>query len=107
MCIAVIGGMDRLERDYINEAEKFGIRLKVYTKPETNITSKIKNVDWLVIFTNKVSHRAKKEAMGIAKSRNIPVLMCHSCGICTMRDCLNCISEKNSLQQKAIKNRED
>lgn len=101
MCIAVIGGMDRLERDYINEAEKFGIRLKVYTNPETNFISKIKNVDALIIFTNKVSHRAKNEAMSIAKSRNIPVLMHHSCGICTLRDCLGCLLNKIGLEKKS------
>ncbi len=36
MCVALIGGMDRLERDYINinEAERLGVELKVYTKSE-------------------------------------------------------------------------
>jgi hypothetical protein len=74
MCVALIGGMDRLERHYISEAEKFGILIKVFTKPEAGITSKIKNVDAVVIFINKVSHRAKREVMNITKSRNIPFL---------------------------------
>ncbi len=94
MCVALIGGMDRLERQYINEAERFGIDLKVFTKPEAGIASKIKNVDALVIFTNKVSHRAKKEVIGIAKARNIPVFMYHSCGVCTLRDCLKCLKKE-------------
>ncbi len=67
MCVALIGGMDRLERHYISEAERMGIDLKVYTKSETGIASKIKNVDAVVIFTNKVSHKARKEAMSMAK----------------------------------------
>ncbi len=91
MCVALIGGMDRLERNYISEAEKMGIDLKVYTKSETGIASKVRNVDAVVIFTNKVSHKAKKEVMNIAKLRNIPVFMYHSCGICTLRDCLTCL----------------
>lgn len=91
MCIALIGGMDRLERNYMSEAQKLGVDLKVYTKSETDIASKVKNVDAVVIFTNKVSHKAKKEAMNIAKARNIPVFMYHSCGICTLRDCLTCL----------------
>jgi len=98
MCIALIGGMDRLERNYINEAERIGVDLKVYTKSETGIASKIKNVDAVVIFTNKVSHKAKKEVMNIAKLRNIPVFMYHSCGICTLRECLSCLkNEKATL----------
>lgn len=91
MYVALIGGMDRLERNYINEVEKLGIDLKVFTKPETAMASKIRNVDALVIFTNKVSHKAKREVMNTAKAKNIPVFMYHSCGICTLRDCFNCL----------------
>ncbi len=91
MCVALIGGMDRLKRNYIIEAEKVGIYLKVYTRSEISITSKVKNVDAVVIFTNKISHKAKMEVMKTAKAKNIPVFMYHSCGICTLRDCLNCI----------------
>lgn len=94
MSIALIGGMDRLERHYLVEAEKFGIDLKVFTKPETEIALKIRHVDALVIFTNKVSHKARREVMNIAKAKNIPVFMYHSCGICTLRDCLNCLKTK-------------
>jgi len=97
MCVAVIGGMDRLERNYITEAEKLGIDLRVFTKPETAMASKIRNVDALVIFTNKVSHKAKREAINVAKAKNIPVFMHHSCGICTLRDCLSCL--KNTSKE--------
>lgn len=76
---------------YINEAEGFGVDLKVFTKPEGNMASKIGHVNAVVIFTNKASHKAKKEVMNIAKARNIPELMYHSCGICTLRDCLSCL----------------
>ncbi len=94
MCIALIGGMDRLEREYINEAGKYGIFLKVFTKPAVAIQSKIKNVDAVIIFTNKVSHMARKEVMSAAKARKIPVFMYHSCGICTLRECLNCLKKE-------------
>jgi cellobiose-specific phosphotransferase system component IIB len=94
MCVALIGGMDRLERNYISEAGKLGIDLRVFTKPESELSSKIKNVDAVVIFTNKVSHKAKREVMNIAKGKNIPVFMYHSCGICTLRDCLSCIKHR-------------
>ena len=94
MSIVLIGGMDRLARHYVNEAVKFGISLKVFTKSETGIKAKIGHLDGVVIFTNKVSHRVKKEAVDMARARNIPVLMYHSCGICTLRDCFNCLSKR-------------
>ncbi len=91
MSIALVGGMDRLERHYMDEAEKLGIDLRVFNRSEAGMASKVKNVDAVVIFTNKVSHKAKREAMNAAKSMNIPVLMHHSCGVCTLRDCFNCL----------------
>ncbi|WP_298271372.1 DUF2325 domain-containing protein [Geobacter sp.] len=91
MCVALIGGMDRLERHYVGEAERLGIALRVFTRSEVNIGSKLKHVDAVVIFTNKVSHRVKAEAMKAAKSNGIPVFMHHSCGVCTLRDCFNCL----------------
>lgn len=91
MCVALIGGMDRLKRDYVNEAKRFGIDLRVYTRSEKGLTSKVMNVDAVIIFTNKVSHQARREVMIAAKAKKIPVLMCHSCGICTLRNCLNCL----------------
>ncbi|HED00116.1 MAG TPA: DUF2325 domain-containing protein [Proteobacteria bacterium] len=100
MCVALIGGMDRLERHYVAEAERLGVELKVFTKFKANIPLKIKNVDALVIFTNKVSHKAKGEVMSIAKAGDIPVLMHHSCGISTLRDCLHCLVNRSVIGSK-------
>ncbi|RJQ19307.1 MAG: DUF2325 domain-containing protein [Nitrospiraceae bacterium] len=97
MCVALIGGMDRLERQYKTEAEKMGINLKVFTRSESGLSSKIRNMDALVILTNKVSHQAKREVMNVAKAKNIPVFMYHSCGVCTLRDCLSCL--KNNARE--------
>ena len=91
MCIALIGGMERLERHYLEEGERAGVDLRVFNSSEVNIGSKIRNVDAMVIFTNKVSHRARREVMSMARSRSIPVFQCHSCGVCTLRDCFKCL----------------
>lgn len=91
MSIALIGGIKSLERRYIDEAWKLGLELKVFNGPETRFAGKIKNVKAFVIFTNKVSHRARKVVMNRAKTDKVLVLTCHSCGISTLRECLGCI----------------
>lgn len=91
MSIVLIGGMDRLEKQYVKEAEKLGMDLRVFTRAENGIASKLKNTDAVVIFTNKVSHRAKNDAMSAARTHDIPVFMHHACGVCTLRECLKCI----------------
>jgi len=92
MCIALIGGMDRLGRHYREEAGRAGISLQVFNSSQTNIAAKLKKADAMVIFTNKVSHRMKIEAMQVAKAMDIPVFMHHACGVCTFRNCLKCLA---------------
>jgi hypothetical protein len=93
--VALIGGMDRLRRHYIEEAGKSGVNLRVFSQSENNIGAKIQKLDALVIFTNKISHQVKTEAMQVAKSNNIPVLMSHSCGVCSLRECIECLVNKS------------
>jgi hypothetical protein len=89
--ITLFGGMDRLKKHYIDEAEKCGVNVKVLNNARVNISAQIQNADAVVIFTNKVSHLTKKEVMNVARSRQIKVLMCHSCGICSWRECIGCL----------------
>jgi hypothetical protein len=91
MCVALIGGMYRLERHYIEEAEKMGIDLRVFTRQVANMGSKIRNADAMLIFTSKVSHKVKTQAIKEAKANGISVHMRHSCGVCALRNCLDCL----------------
>ncbi|WP_018124801.1 DUF2325 domain-containing protein [Desulfovibrio oxyclinae] len=89
MCAALIGGMDRLKREYMNEAKKQGVKLKFFTGKERNISGSVGGVDLVVMFTNKISHKARNEVMGVVKSREIPMVMHHSCGVSSLRRCLH------------------
>lgn len=94
MSVALIGGMERLERRYADEARRLGIALKVFNVAEAGMAGKLKKVDALVVFTNKVSHEARTEAFRVARSRGIPLILRHSCGVCTFRDCINCLNNR-------------
>ena len=89
MCVGLIGGMYRLERYYMREADRFDIELKVFNQWERNLSKKINSLDALILFTNKVSHMAKKEAVDQARSNQIPIFLYHSSGISTLRKCLD------------------
>jgi hypothetical protein len=91
MSIVLVGGMDRLGGQYRREAEHLGMNLRIFSQAEQGMGTKIKNADAVVIFTNKVSHRAKNEACAAAKNSGIPVFMHHACGVCTLRECLKCL----------------
>lgn len=91
MSIILIGGMDRLGEQYRAEAKRHGVNIRIFSQDEQGISAKIKNADGVVIFTNKVSHQARNRAFKAAKSEGVPVLMHHSCGVCSLGECLNCI----------------
>jgi len=80
--------MDRLHKDYIAAAKEKGHSLKCISRNERNFTDKIGNPDAMIVFTNKISHEAKRKAVQVARSRNIPLQMVHSCGVSSLRECL-------------------
>ncbi|GAB6057531.1 DUF2325 domain-containing protein [Desulfonatronum parangueonense] len=88
MCATLIGGMDRLKSNYLQTARQAGVELKIFTGKENSIANQLGESKMIIIFTNKVSHQARNEAMTVAKNRNIPVHMLHSCGVSSLRKCL-------------------
>ena len=89
MCVTLIGGMDRLKPEYLAAAREGGATLKCISRNERNFTDKIGNPDAIIVFTNKVSHEARRKALEHARSRRIPIHMIHSCGVSSLRDCLS------------------
>lgn len=88
MCVTLIGGMDRLHPEYMAAAREGGHSLKCISRNECNFVDKLGNPDVLIVFTNKVSHEARRKAMRVARSRKIPIQLVHSCGVSSLRECL-------------------
>jgi hypothetical protein len=98
MCIAVIGGVKRLEPHYLREGERMGIELRLFNDPGAEVTEKIARADAVIIFTNMVSHNARRLAKKAARIQGIPVFMHHACGLCTLRECLGCLMIHNNVR---------
>jgi len=91
MSVVLVGGMDRLGNQYRKEAKRMGMKLRIFNQSENDLEGKIGSADAVVIFTNKVSHQARNQAVATAKRRGIPLFMHHGCGVCTLRECLRCL----------------
>ena len=87
MCAALVGGMDRLRKEYIDTAKDMGVSLKVFTGQERSIKSQLGDLDMMILFTGKVSHAARQEAVKHAKTNRIPLHMIHSSGVSALRKC--------------------
>jgi hypothetical protein len=51
---------------------------------------KLCHSDGVVLFTGKISHAARREAINATRRHNIPLYQFHTCGLCALRDCLRC-----------------
>jgi len=91
MSVVLVGGMDRLGNQYRKVAKRMGMELRIFNQSENDLDGKIGRAEAVVIFTNKVSHQARNQAVSAAKRRGIPLFMHHGCGVCTLRECLKCL----------------
>lgn len=96
--------MDRLGDHYLQEARNQGVKLRIFSQSTIKMATKIKHADAVVIFTNKVSHKARNEALTAAKRQGIPVFMHHACGVCTLRECLQCLTTAHDSHQNLTRN---
>ena len=91
MCAVLIGGMDRLHREYIDAAKSLGVNLKVFAGQERSIKKQLGGADLLILCTGKVSHSARQEVVSHASVRKIPLFMMRSSGVSSLRGCIeNC-----------------
>jgi hypothetical protein len=91
MNVVLVGGMDRLHDEYRMEAKRQGVDIQIFSQDQQSMCSKIRKSEGVVIFTNKVSHQARNRAVSAAKLEGVPVFMHHSCGVCSLRECLQCL----------------
>lgn len=88
MCVTLVGGMDRLKKDYEEVARQGGATLRHIHRNERNFEDKIGTPDAIIVFTNKISHEARRKAVRHARARRIPISLVHSCGVSSLRECL-------------------
>jgi hypothetical protein len=88
MCAVLVGGMDRLRNEYIEAAKALGVDLKVFTGQERSIKNQLGVIDLMILFTSKLSHAARQEAIKHARTHNIPLHMIHSSGVSALRRCI-------------------
>ncbi|GHV53943.1 hypothetical protein FACS1894206_05670 [Deltaproteobacteria bacterium] len=88
MCVALVGGMDRLKRDYEKTAKSMGITLRIFTGKESCLLDKMGQPDHTILFTGMISHNARAGVMQRSKSLGIPVTFLHSSGVSSLSRCL-------------------
>ena len=86
MSVVIIGGHDRMVRQYKEICENHKYKAKVFTQMKTGLDKLIGRPDLLILFTNTVSHKMARCAVEEAERCNADVVRCHT-------------SSKNALQE--------
>ncbi len=101
MSIAVIGGMDRLKRDYQKVGVKYGVDIYHFERGRPRLDKRLGNMDAIVIFTGRVSHNAMKTARSVATAGGASVIMSRACGLSSLAMCLERIIKEENKKEVA------
>ena len=78
MSFVLVGGHDRMHREYMQIGKQHGHKVKVFTQLPTRFSKCIGSPDAILIFTSTLSHKMLIIAEKEAKRKNIPVIRSHS-----------------------------
>ncbi|MCI8374795.1 MAG: DUF2325 domain-containing protein [Lachnospiraceae bacterium] len=78
MSVVIIGGHDRMIRQYQDVCKAYRCKAKVFTQMTGDLKKQIGRPDLCVLFTNTVSHKMVKCAMEEAKRNHTQVVRSHT-----------------------------
>lgn len=93
MNLVVVGGHERMEKDYINIGKQKGYKTKVFTTMSSKFNNSIGRPDAIVIFTSAVSHKMTSIAENQAKKNDILIVRHRNSSKIAFKECLDRIDE--------------
>ena len=87
MSVVIVGGNERMARQYEDLCREYSCRAKIFMKTDRGIQN-FGTPDLLVLFTSTISHKMLDIATGQAKKRNIRVARCHTSSMSALRNIL-------------------
>ncbi len=73
MSVVIVGGHDRMVRQYMDICKKYNCKSKVFTQMPGNFRNQIGKADLIVLFTSTVSHIMVAGAVQEAERNQITV----------------------------------
>lgn len=78
MSVVIIGGHDRMVREYKKVCKQHHWKAKLFTQMSAELGKQIGSPDLIVLFTNTVSHKMVKCAVEEAGRCHAEVVRCHT-----------------------------
>lgn len=107
MSVVIIGGNERMERQYEQICKNYGYKAKIFTKEASSLKRKIGQPDLMVVFTNTVSHSMTLCALQEAKKYGACVARIHTSSATALHEilkehCESCSGNEECLCLKNI-----
>ncbi len=81
MCAALIGKVDWDALHYVYEARENGTQVETLSGDEARISITLLSADFIVLVTDKTSHKSRREVLAAVRGTDVPIYMRHSCGL--------------------------
>lgn len=78
MSVVILGGNERMERQYKELCKEYNCTAKVFCKMSGSMKSGIGNPDMLVMFTDTISHKMVQCALSEIKGKDTRIVRSHS-----------------------------
>ena len=88
MSVVIVGGHDRMVRQYLDICKCYNCKAKVFTQMPASFKNQIGKADLMVLFTSTVSHTMVSGAISEAKYNNIEIARSHSSSSSALRKIL-------------------
>ena len=89
MSVVIVGGNDKMIRQYEDLCKNYKRKAKVFTQPSSNLREKIGRPDLMILFTNTVCHKMIVTATQTAGKNNIEIARSHSSSATALKKILS------------------
>lgn len=89
MSVVIVGGNDKMIRQYVDLCKNYKCKAKVFTQPSSNLREKIGRPDLMILFTNTVCHKMIVTATQTAGKNNIEIARSHSSSATALKKILS------------------
>ena len=78
MSVVIVGGNDKMIRQYEDLSKNYKCKAKVFTQMSASLDKQIGRPDLLVLFTNTVSHKMIRCALDEVNEQETEIVRCHT-----------------------------
>ena len=89
MSVVIVGGNDKMIRQYEDLCKNYKCKAKVFTQSSSNLREKIGRPDLMILFTNTVCHKMIVTATQTAGKNNIEIARSHSSSATALKKILS------------------